>query len=152
MDKEVLLKKLTWRILALLIVEYLLGMALNLWVKIPDYHPGTNASEYFSGAINAIAWASSSGIILLAAHVIVALGLVVFSLVLLIVAITSHKKAWIVSTSLGSLFILSAMFNGASFINYNHDFSSYIMAVSFLIAFISYGLGIHAATKPAPST
>ena len=36
--------------LAALIVQFLLGTAVNLFVKIPTNHPGSNPPEYFGGA------------------------------------------------------------------------------------------------------
>jgi hypothetical protein len=43
---------------------------------------------------------------------------------------------------LGFIGILAAGFNGASFLNYGQDFSSLLMAVGFLLAAISYTIGI----------
>jgi hypothetical protein len=142
-----LLRKLTFRILWVLVLQYILGMGVNLFVKIPDTHPGTNASGYFSGVVQGIDWSIFSGLILLAAHVVVGLGLVFFSIVLVIIAIRSREKIWIVSTLVAALFVLIAMFNGASFINYNHDFSSMIMATAFIIAFVAYSIVLY-RTKP----
>jgi hypothetical protein len=35
--------------LVFLIVQFLLGMAVNLFVTIPTNHPGANPPEYFGG-------------------------------------------------------------------------------------------------------
>jgi hypothetical protein len=34
--------------LVMLVAQFLLGMAVNLFVKIPTDHPGSNPPEYFS--------------------------------------------------------------------------------------------------------
>jgi hypothetical protein len=40
--------------LVMLIAQFLLGMAVNLFVKIPTDHPGYNPPEYFSGAAQSV--------------------------------------------------------------------------------------------------
>ena len=35
-----------------LFVQYLLGIAVNLFVTIPTKHPGAQPSEYFSGVVD----------------------------------------------------------------------------------------------------
>ena len=42
--------------LVMLIAQFLLGMAVNLFVKIPDHHPGANPPEYFSGVARSVTW------------------------------------------------------------------------------------------------
>lgn len=39
--------------------------------------------------------------------------------------------------------MIGAGFNGASFINYGHDFSSLLMSVGFLLALVSYLVGLY---------
>ena len=34
----------------LLLVQYLLGMVVNVYVVLPTRHPGAGASDYFTGA------------------------------------------------------------------------------------------------------
>jgi hypothetical protein len=56
-----------WAI-AMLVIQFLLGMAVNLFVKIPTDHPGSNPPEYFSGVAQSVTWAILNGHILLAVH------------------------------------------------------------------------------------
>ena len=49
------LRGLTAVILFILAVQFLLGMAVNLFVTIPTNHPGANPPEYFSGVFNSVA-------------------------------------------------------------------------------------------------
>src|SRR5260370_35113799 len=39
-----------------LVVQFMLGMATNLFVQIPTHHPGANPSEYFSGVAQSVTW------------------------------------------------------------------------------------------------
>jgi hypothetical protein len=73
----------------LLLVQYLLGMAVNLYVALPGRHPGAGAPDYFTGAAA----------------------------------------------------IVGAGFNGASFVDYGHAFSSMIMAGLWALALACYLAG-----------
>ena len=44
-----------------LLAQYLLGMAVNLFVKVPESHPGAKPPEYFSGVVQSMAWAVTDG-------------------------------------------------------------------------------------------
>jgi hypothetical protein len=55
------------------------------------------------------------------------------------------------TTVLGWIGVFAAGFNGASFLNYGHDFSSLLMTIGFLLALISYALGIY-VTKPTSTS
>jgi hypothetical protein len=129
--------------LALLAIQFLAGMLVNLFIQIPDAHPGTNANEYFSGVVQGIFWAVTQGAVALRVHVIIGLSLFLASLALLALAIAARRRAYIISAVFGWLGIMAAAFNGASFINYGHDFSSLFMATGFLIAVVSYALGLY---------
>ena len=72
---------------ALLLIQYLLGMVVNVYVVLPGRHPGAGAGNYFSGAV------------------------------------------------------AGAGFNGASFVNYGHAFSSMIMAGLWALALACYFTG-----------
>ena len=47
--------------LLFLVVQFLLGMAVNLFVKIPTNHPGANPPEYFGGVVQSVTWALLHG-------------------------------------------------------------------------------------------
>jgi hypothetical protein len=123
-----MLRTITAITLLLLAVQFLIGMVVNLFVQLPSAHPGVGASNYFQGVVQGVAWA-----------------LVHAPLALLLIglAIASRRRAWIVTSLLGWLGIMAAGFNGASFLNYGHDFSSLIMSIGFLLAVISYAIGFY---------
>lgn len=70
-----------------LIIQFLLGMAVNLFVKIPLDHPGANPPEYFSGVAQSVTWAILHGHVLLVVHASLGLILVLNAFGLLIAAI-----------------------------------------------------------------
>ncbi len=56
---------------------------------------------------------------------------------------SARVRAWIVASALGFVGILAAGFNGASFLNYGHDFSSFLMALGFVLALCVYAIGFY---------
>jgi hypothetical protein len=129
-------------LLTLLAAQFLIGMIVNLFVQVPAFHPGANAPEYFTGVAQGVAWALFNAPWQLLIHVVLGLSLFLLSIVLLVLAIISRRGAWITVSVLGFIGTMAAGFNGASFLNYGHDFSSLLMAVGFLLAAISYTIGI----------
>jgi hypothetical protein len=140
--------------LVFLIVQFLLGMAVNLFVTIPTDHPGANPPEYFGGVVQSVTWAVLHGHVLLQVHAVLGLLLVLNALGLLVAAIRMRARDLIVVTSLGLFGVLAAGFNGGSFLNYNQDFSSMIMATFFAWAVVSYAVGIFVTgrTTAAPAS
>ena len=128
--------------LIFLIVQFLLGMAVNLFVTISTNHPGANAPEYFGGVVQSVTWAILHGHVLLQVHAVLGLLLVLNALGLLIAAIRTRSRDLVWVTSLGLFGVLAAGFNGGSFLNYNQDFSSMIMATFFAWAVVSYAVGL----------
>lgn len=136
-----LIRMITASVLLLLSIEYLIGMVVNLYVQIPSIHPGAGAAEFFSGVVQGVAWGLVQGPWALVIHVILGLLLGLASFILIGLAIASRHRIWIISSLLGWTGIVGAGFNGASFLNYGHDFSSLLMSIGFLLAAISYSVG-----------
>jgi hypothetical protein len=132
-------------VLLLLVVQFLLGMAVNLFVTIATNHPGSNPPEYFGGVVQSVAWAVLHGPLLLVLHASLGLLLVIYSVNLLAQGIQTRTRRFTIPTSFGAFGILAAGFNGGSFLNYNQDFSSMIMAGFFAIAVVSYVIGLYIA-------
>ena len=65
---------------ALLFVQYILGMAVNVFITLPASHPGASASNYFSGVASGVSWSISSGPAWVAAHAAFGLALVVLAI------------------------------------------------------------------------
>jgi hypothetical protein len=132
-----------------LVIQFLLGMAVNLFVMIPTDHPGANPPEYFNGVVQSVTWAILHGHVLLIIHASLGLVLVLNGVGLLVAAIRTRARDLITITALGALGILAAGFNGGSFLNYNQDFSSMLMAVFFAVSVISYAVGLFVTGRRA---
>lgn len=129
--------------LLFLAVQFLIGMLVNLFVTVPAVHPGANAANYFLGVIQGVIWSLTQGTLYLLLHAAVGLLLFLLSLILVGLAIAARRRAWIITSIPGLIGIVGAGFNGASFMNYGHNFSSLLMSVGFLLAVISYAIGFY---------
>lgn len=134
MEKDPL-KIQTYFLLSFLIVQYLLGMAANLFVQFPDT---TNEVKQ---------WEFAKTQFLVMAHIVLGLLLLIGGVVFFIRAIRRKDKQWLISASIGLLAILVAIVAGSQFVPTQQDAYSYTMAVAFIVAFASYGWGIFQAKK-----
>lgn len=127
----------------LLLAQFLLGMVVNLLVQIPTHHPCARPGEYFSGSAASIGWAIPHGPGWLAAHVALGLALVLAGVAGAVFGIRRGGRVPITTAVLGFLAILGAAFNGASFLDYNKNVSSMIMAGCFALALACYSIGLY---------
>ncbi len=121
-----------------LVAQFLLGIAVNLFVKVPDNHPGANPPEYFGGVVTSVTWALLHGPLLLQLHTGFGLVLIVGSVYLLVQGIVLRHRGLVVAMVFGFVGTLGAGFNGGSFLNYNENLSSMLMATGFAIAVVAY--------------
>ena len=131
--------------LALLVLQFIAGMTLNLFIQIPTVHPGTSGS-YLSRSVAGFVWAlTNGGGVGLTIHVVLASVLMLGGLATLGFAIAARHRVWIIAGSFGLLGSLLALLNGIEFINTGLDKHSFAMAMAFLIALVSYSLGLYLA-------
>jgi uncharacterized membrane protein YoaK (UPF0700 family) len=129
----------------LILCQAALGMAVNLFVTIPGHHPGSQPSNYLTGSADSIGWALGHGDVVLAAHVALGLALVVVAIALAVVVARTRRRGVAVWSVLGGLLTIGAAFNGASFLDFNTDVSSLIMALLAFGAIASYVAALYAA-------
>jgi len=135
------LRRRTTATLMLLIVQFVVGMATNLYVTIPANHPGAGSSgSYLGGALASVLWAFSSGLPLLIIHIVIGILLLLSGIELVVHAVRSGRRATVWYASAGLTAIIFAAFNGASFLTYNLNISSLLMSVGFGAAVACYGL------------
>jgi hypothetical protein len=131
----------------LLLIQYLLGMVANLYVTVPDHHPGSGARSYFTGVTSGLAWVIPDGPGWVAAHSALGLALVLAAFAVLALSWKRGSRLATGLAALGAAAILGAGFNGASFLNYGHDFSSMIMAALWALALASYLTGLYLGSR-----
>lgn len=135
----------------LLLAQFVLGMAVNLFVSIPMHHPGAHSSDYLAGSAQSIGWAIPHGGVWLALHVSLGLALILGGIGVILLAVRSGSRVAVGTAVLGGAAILGAAFNGASFLDFKHDYSSMIMAALFALALGCYVVGLATTSTPAAS-
>jgi hypothetical protein len=131
----------------LLLVQYLLGMVVNLYVTLPGQHPGAGAGDYFAAAASGLAWVIPDGPAWAAAHAAFGLALVLAAVASVALTRRLGGRTATVTAVLGALAIVGAGFNGVSFVNYGHAFSSMIMAGLWALALACYITGMFLAAR-----
>jgi hypothetical protein len=126
---------------ALLLIQYLLGMVVNVYVVLPGKHPGAGASDYFSGAADGLGWVITDGPAWAAAHALLGMALAAAALAAVALAWRQGRAANRAAVVVGALAVIGAGFNGASFVTYGHAFSSMIMAGLWALALTCYLTG-----------
>src|SRR5476651_290256 len=106
-----------------MIAQYALGMYVTVFVSFPE-NADTGQSWQF-------AWGQP----VLAAHIILAILLLIGAIVLCVRAIVYRHKTWIRASIVGLLAILAAWASGAVFVPSQAGAYSYAMSLAFLIAF-----------------
>jgi len=139
---------------ALLLIQYLLGMTVNVYVTLPGRHPGAGAANYFSGSATSLAWLIGNGPAWAAAHAAFGMALAAAALAAVALAWRTGSTLGRLTAVVGALAIIGAGFNGASFVTYGHAFSSLIMAGLWALALVCYLTGAilairHPRTRPA---
>ena len=132
---------------ALLLVQYLLGMVVNVYVVLPGRHLGAGTGDYFSGAVAGLAWVIASGPGWAAAHAVFGMALAAFALGAIGFAWRTGRTAGRATSIIGALAVIGAGFNGTSFMNYGHAFSSMIMAGLWALALACYLTGAVLAVR-----
>jgi hypothetical protein len=138
MEKEARFRPTLGFAIGMLLIQYLLGIAVNLFVVIPNNHPGANPSEYFGGVVTSVSWAILHGGLLLTLHAVWGLVLLLGAIGTLVQAIRLGGGARVTWSAVGLFGVLAAGFNGGSFLNYHQDFSSMLMAIGWALGMTAY--------------
>jgi hypothetical protein len=71
----------------LLLAQFLIGMWVNLFVHIPQVHPGSRGPDYFLRLLQGVPWAMIYGQLPLQVHAALGLLLVLGALVMVVLAV-----------------------------------------------------------------
>lgn len=126
-------QKISVIILAILLLQFILGIYTNLYISIPSRSNGVSfAMGQMTGSMG-----SYGPIFML--HMILGPILVIISLITFVLALTYKNKTEIIFLSIGLVSILVAGFAGmVFFMGGGHNIYSLIMALGFIIAFSAY--------------
>ena len=117
----------------MLIVQFALGISVNLYVTLPAAgHPG-HASWFGNGP-------------LLALHAVTGMFLVIAAVFVLVRAIMARNVTLIVTSAVGLVAILLAAFFGSGFTDKLTNGYSLGMALATAVALASYAIGLYAVS------
>ncbi len=143
--------------LALFAAQLIIGIVVNLYVKVPDVHPGSASAAPTTGYLDdlgaVLAWALTAGPFPLTLHVVLAIVLIVIGLALIPLA-RRGGPAQIILTTFAAACTIGAAFNGGSFLIFGNDdnLSSLIMeSLSTAAAACYVTVLVRAATAAVPS-
>lgn len=131
MKKRDTLTKQGIALIIFLVLQYLLGMATNLFVQFPE--KGNDVAM----------WKFTWSRIPLALHIILGIGLLIGSVALLLRSLRQKNKIWIKASLAGMISILISGVAGSEFVSSQADIYSFIMAAGFIAAILSYGWGAY---------
>ena len=132
-SRQARLRRASLAILIALIVQFALGIGVNLYVTLPAAgHPG-HSSWFGNGA-------------LLALHAALGMFLVLAAIAVLARAITARNVTLIATSAAGLAAIGLAFFFGATFAEKLTDGYSLGMAIAFAVALACYAIGLYALT------
>ena len=132
-SRQVRLRRASLAILIALIVQFALGIGVNLYVTLPTAgHPG-HSSWFGNGA-------------LLALHAALGMFLVLAAIALLVRAIMARNVTLVATSAAGLAAIVLAFFFGATFTEKLTNGYSLGMAIAFAAALACYAIGLYALT------
>jgi hypothetical protein len=120
------------------LAQYAIGMVINLFVTIPAQHPGAQPSNYFSGSAVSLGWTIAHGAVSLTAHAVLGVVLVLAAAGVAVLAVLLGRRSLTLIAVLAAACILGAGFNGVSFLDFNQNVSSLIMALLAAAAIACY--------------
>ena len=119
-----------------LLVQYGLGIGVNLFVNVPDADKGKGFGAAFGKAM-------SNGPAALAAHAGIGLLLIINVIAVLVIALRTRHGGAIVSSIIGLLCVIGAAFSGADFVDKGQNSASMTMAVLTGVALACYVINLY---------
>ena len=120
--------------LGLILVQFWLGMTINLEIALPTLnHDGISALIYYLVHF----WPVVS-------HAIVAIVILAVSARFLMISLKSGSRALVVTASIGLAAVLGAIYNGVAFLTSDQFFGNSIgMAMSAISAVVAYAVSLY---------
>jgi heme A synthase len=119
-------KKQTTGLIIGLVVQYLLGMYVNMFVPFPEQGSEAQMWEFAKSHPSVMA------------HILIGTILLLNALFFFIRALRSKDTIWKKTSGLGVLGIVIAFVAGEQFIGSQNDVLSYAMSLGFILALLSY--------------
>jgi hypothetical protein len=142
--RPVLLRRISLGMLAGLLIQYGLGMIVNLYVSVP-------ARDHGSGVLTAVGRALANGPAALTVHATLGLLLILGAVNLVVRALVFRLRlvAWLSTAAL--LAIVGAAASGAAFVGSGADGDSLAMALLTGVALLCYAVNLFTLARSAPA-
>ncbi len=124
-------RKQAFGLIAGLIIQFILGMVINLYIQFPESVP------------EAQLWEFARSQVLIIAHIVLGLMLFLSSAIFAFRSIKQEDKTWKLAGGFGILAIIGAILTGERFVSTQEEIYSFAMALCFGLAIISYVGGIY---------
>jgi hypothetical protein len=121
--------------IAMLILQYILGMITNLFVKFPE-----------NGQPEQL-WAAANSQFASLSHIILGMLLLVVGILIIIRAVMSKNRTLVWISVAGLVSILVAIYSGSMFVTAQTETYSLIMAIAYIVSVVAYGWGFIAVKK-----
>jgi hypothetical protein len=105
-------------------------------------------SNYFGGSLHSVTWAIAHGGVALAVHAALGIALVLIVIVVAIDALRLGGRAIAIWSSIAAALVVGAAFNGASFLDFNKNTSSLVMALLAFAAIACYSVVMFLLAAP----
>jgi hypothetical protein len=126
--------------LVLLLIQYGIGIGVNLYVTVPAADHG-----------HSIGTAISNGPGALTVHIVLGLLLILAAAGLVVQAIRARHGGVIVTSVIGLLALIGAAAQGAAFVDKSHPAASMVMAILTGVALLCYGISLYLLGSPGLS-
>jgi hypothetical protein len=115
----------------MLLLEYGLGMWLNLYTDVPE-------SDHRKGLLATFASSVTHGAAVLAIHALLGTLLLVTAIIAVARAMRARRPVLIAIAAIGLVAVLAAWLSGTSFVSQDSNRSSLSMAIAAAVAILSY--------------
>jgi hypothetical protein len=132
------LRRASFSAFVMLVVQFGLGIYVNLYVTVPSADHGHGFGQ-----------AISNGPAGLTVHIVLGLLLILAALGFLVQAIQARRAALIAAAVVGLLAMIGAAASGSDFVSSSRDSSSMTMAVLAAIGLLCYGTSLFLLPRPA---
>jgi hypothetical protein len=132
------LRRMVLGVAVLVIVQSAIGMVVNLYVNIPPHHSGAHPANFFTGSFQSLVWAVGHGTLALVVHAVLGLALVIMVISVAVRAVSLRRRSVTTWSILAALLVMGAGFNGTSFLDFNLNVNSLLMALFALGSVLGY--------------
>jgi hypothetical protein len=140
--------------LGILLIQFGLGMWINLFITIPQNHPGADAPNFVVGFFQSIVWGIAHGGLLFAIHIVLGLTVVTFHPMLGILPLSVQwgPRGSVLAGAAAAVLALTAAVGGAAYLTYQQELYSLLMAMGFGGVVLCYTISLYILSRPIGTT